>query len=184
MFIYNIHVNGKRIFRICLFIMILLILLLFILVIYRIFPNNSFKVLDKNKKEDIQIISFNNYTNILRASYDDIDSYIGTKFKFTGYIYRLIDFNENEFVLARDMKLDFNLNETYVVGFLCEYKKAKNFGNNEWVEITGEITKGKYHNQNIPLVKILEINKCNKPNENELYVSAPDKTYIPTIAIF
>ena len=60
MFIYNIHVNGKKLFRIILFIMIILIMLLFGLVIYRIFPNNKFKVTDKIKTDDIQEITYKN----------------------------------------------------------------------------------------------------------------------------
>jgi len=184
MYIYNIHINGKRVFRICLTIMILLIALLFIFVIRRIFFNNNFQVDDIVKADNIQEITYKDYTNILRASYDDIESYIGVKIKFTGYVYRLIDFKDTEFVLARDMKLDNNSNETFVVGFLCSFEGTKNFINNEWVEIVGEIVKGKYHNQDIPLIKILKMKKTSKPNEEEFYVPGPNNTYIPTSAMF
>jgi len=184
MYIYNVHINCKRIFRIALVIMILLILLLFVLVVRRIFFNNKFKVADNIKLNDIQEISFNDYTNVLRASYEDIDSYVGVKIKFTGYVYRLIDFKDTQFVLARDMKLDKNSNETFVVGFLCDFEGTKNFSNNDWVEIVGEVTKGKYHNENIPLIKILKMEKASKPNEEQLFVPGPDNTYIPTSAMF
>ena len=40
-----------------------------------------------------------------------------------------------------------------VVGFLCENKEIKKFENDEWIEIVGEITKGKYHNSEIPIIK-------------------------------
>lgn len=184
MYIYNIHINGKKLFRICLIIMILLILFLFILVVRRIFSNKNFKVSDIAKPDNIQEISYNDYTNILSATYENIDSYIGVKFKFTGYIYRLIDFKETEFVLARDMKLNETSNETFVVGFLCDFESAKNFSDNEWVEIVGEITRGKYHNEDIPLIKILKMNKTAKPDEGELFVPSPSNTYIPTAAMF
>jgi len=184
MYIYNVHINGKRIFRIALIIMILLILLLFIFVVHRIFYNNKFKVSDNLKSNDIQEISFNDYTNVLRSSYEDIDSYVGVKIKFTGYVYRLIDFKDTEFVLARDMKLDKTSNETFVVGFLCDFEGVKNFKDNEWVEIIGEVTKDKYHNEDIPLIKILKMKKTSKPNEDKLFVPGPDNTYIPTSAMF
>ena len=37
-------------------------------------------------------------------------------------------------------------NQSVVVGLLCENKEIINFENDEWIEIVGEITKGKYHN--------------------------------------
>jgi len=98
--------------------------------------------------------------------------------------YRLIDFKDTEFVLARDMKLNKNSNETFVVGFLCDFEGAKNYKDNEWVEIIGEVTKDKYHNEDIPLIKILKMKKTSKPNEDKLFVPGPDNTYIPTSAMF
>ena len=38
--------------------------------------------------------------------------------------------------------------------------------------------KGKYHEQEIPILKVLEIQKTDKPEDE--FVSAPDDTYIPT----
>ena len=46
------------------------------------------------------------------------------------------------------------------------------------IEITGEITKGEYHGD-MPIIKITEIKKINKPSKDE-YVYPPDDSYIPT----
>ena len=67
--------------------------------------------------------------------------------------------------------------QTVVVGFLCEYNKAKEFSDNSWVEITGEIIKGDYHGD-MPIIKITEIKNTNKPNDELVY--PPDDSYIPT----
>ena len=67
--------------------------------------------------------------------------------------------------------------QTVIVGFLCEYEKAIEYENNTWVELTGEIIKGTYHGA-MPIVKVTNINKTNKPNEE--YVYPPDESYIPT----
>ena len=48
-------------------------------------------------------------------------------------------------------------------------------------EIVGEITKGKYHNSEIPIIKVTEIKKVDMP-EN-IFVLPPNKTYIPTSGI-
>ena len=67
--------------------------------------------------------------------------------------------------------------QSVVVGFLCDYKNAKDFENNCWVEITGEVIKGDYHGD-MPIVKIIDIKKTDKPNEEFVY--PPDESYIPT----
>ena len=130
---------------------------------------------------EIKEINADEYTNILQAVHDDLDSYIGLKIKFSGYVYRILDFNENQFVLGRDMLINTENNQSVVVGFLCENKEIKHFENDEWIEIVGEITKGKYHNSEIPIIKVTEIKKVDMP-EN-IFVLPPNKTYIPTSGI-
>lgn len=149
---------------------------------YRIFSgaNNSSKSSSCIPKNNISEISAKNYTNILKAVHEDINSYIGKKICFTGYVYRVLDLEENQFVIARDMIINSN-SQTVVVGFLCEYDEAKNFANNTWVQITGEITKGDYHGD-MPIIKINNIKTVDKPSQEE-YVYPPDDSYIPTAEI-
>ena len=94
-------------------------------------------------------------------------------------MYRVLDLKENQFVLARDMIISSDY-QSVIVGFLCEYDKAKDFQDNTWIEITGEITKGNYHGD-MPIVKITNITKVDKPNDE--YVYPPDENYIPTSGI-
>ena len=173
MFVYNIKINGAKTFK-TIFI-IILILLLFIMgsVMWR-FVNAS-----KEKTDIVCDIKASNYTNILKATHENINNYVGVKIHFTGYVYRVLDLKDNQFVLARDMIISSNY-QAVVVGFLCEYDKAKNFNDDTWVEITGEITKGDYHGD-MPIVKITNIQETNKPSEE--YVYHPDESYIPTEGI-
>lgn len=122
------------------------------------------------------IFLLGNYTNILKSVHDNPDEYIGQKIKFSGYVYRIIDFTEKEFVLARNMVVSSDF-QTVVVGFLCNYEKAKEFENGTWVEITGTIKKGTYHGE-MPVVDIDSIQKTKKPSDE--YVYPPDDNYIPT----
>lgn len=101
------------------------------------------------------------------------------KLILSGYVYRVLDFSENQFVLARDMVISSDY-QSVIVGFLCEADNAKDFENNTWVEITGEITKGNYHGD-MPIVKVTEIKQVDKPNEELVY--PPDESYIPTNGI-
>ena len=90
-----------------------------------------------------------------------------------------VDFKENQFVLARNMVISSDF-QTVVVGFLCEADNAKDFADDTWVEITGEITKGTYHGD-MPIIKITDIKNTEKPNEELVY--PPDESYIPTSGI-
>lgn len=180
--IYNIKINGGIALKIILILLSLFMLIVFLFSIYKIFfTSGKFFVKDKETKEEIKEIKSDEYTNILQAVHDDIDSYIGIKIKFIGYVYRVLDFEENQFVLGRDMIINNEKNQSVVVGFLCESKNIKEYENDEWVEIEGEITKGKYHNSEIPIIKINKIQKADMP-ENA-FVLPPNSGYIPTSGI-
>lgn len=181
MFVFNIKVNGSKIFKNFFVGIIILLIIILCIVVFKVFSgantseNNS--CLPKNS---ISKIAPKNYTNILKAVHDNIDSYIGKKINFTGYVYRVLDLQDNQFILARDMIINSNF-QTVIVGFLCEYDNSKNFENNTWIEITGEITKGNYHGD-MPIIKITQINTVDKPSSEE-YVYPPDDSYIPTAGI-
>ena len=134
---------------------------------------------DSIPSSEIAQIKPQNYTNILKAVHDNLDNYIGQKIAFSGYIYRISGFSEEQFVLARDM--DIGNNQSLIVGFLCSSEKAKDFPTYTWVEITGEITKG-YYNGEVPILKIISIEKSSKP-ENAT-VCVPDTSYVPTAVIY
>ena len=181
MFICNVKVNGKLCFKIIMFAMGIIVLGIFALSIYKLFvaqQNELITTNDEMRHSDVTEITPNNYTNILKAVHDNINSYVGKEIKFSGYVYRVIDFSDNQFVLARDMIAD---SQSYVVGFLSEYDKIRDFEDGTWVEITGTITKGKYHNQAIPIIKINSINRIERPQDE--FVLPPQDTYIPTSAL-
>lgn len=171
MFIYNIKINNNNLFKLFFITVIILLICIVSIVIFRVFNGAS-----KNpKNSEICQISTTNYTNVLKAVHDNIDAYVGVKIHFSGYVYKLFDFNENQFVLARNMVISSNF-QTVVVGFLCESENIKDFADNSWVELTGEITKGDYHGD-MPIIKVTELKSCDKPNDELVY--PPDENYIP-----
>lgn len=180
MFIYNVKINGKFITKILFAVIAIIISIYFAISAYRIY-NNSFKVKDEIQENTIMYLNTENYTNVLKAVHDDIDSYVGKQICFSGYIYRTIDFKETEFVLARDMIISSDM-QSLIVGFLCDSKKAKDFENETWVEITGEITLGSYHGD-IPIINVKEIKQIEKP-QSDIYVYPPDVSYVPTSTMF
>lgn len=175
MFVCNIKLNLRNIIKILFILMAAIISIMFFVSVYRII-RTSFKVRDELHAPDILDIEAADYTNVLKTVYNNIDDYIGQKISFTGYVYKSVDFHESQFVLARDMVADKNY-QTLIVGFLCEYSKAKDFEEGTWVKVIGKIVKGYYHGE-LPIIKVLKIQKVDKP-ENEL-VYPPESTYIQT----
>ena len=179
MFVFNFKLNSKKIVKIGLVFIAVIVTILFILSLYKIL-GNSFKVKDEIKEPDVAYLTADEYTNILKSVYDNIDIYLGQKICFSGYVYRCVDFSDNQFVLARDMLVS-GSTKPLIVGFLCSSNDAKKYGNGTWVKITGEITKGNYHGE-IPIIKVLKIEQIEKPADE--YVYPPDATYIPTSFIY
>ena len=180
MFIYNLKINGGIALKIIIVLLSIFMLIVFGISVYRIFfTSGKFEVGDRLSANEITEIQPENYTNILQAVHEDLDSYVGMKIKFTGYVYRLIDFAENQFVLARDMFINEEQTQSVVVGFLAEYKDVKNLKDAEWIEAIGIIEKGKYHNKEIPIIKIIDLLPVSIPKN--AFVLPPSDTYIPTI---
>ena len=173
MFVFNVKVNGNKLFKIFFICMFIILLTILSIVIFKIFSGskNIGKITNK-----VNTIESSNYTNVLKAVHENIDNYVGVEISFTGYVYRVLDLKDNQFVLARDMIISSDF-QSVIVGFLCEYEKANEFDDNTWVEITGQIYKGNYHGD-MPILKVTKMNKVNKPNDE--YVYPPDETYIPT----
>ena len=180
MFIYNFKINGNKTFKIFFSFVVILLIIIMGIVIYKVFSgaNSSFKVTDSIKKEVCEIKP-SNYTNILKTVHENIDDYVGVKINFSGYVYRVLDLQDDQFILARDMIISSNY-QSVVVGFLCSMDNAKQYEDNTWVNITGQITKGSYHGD-MPIIKVTDITTIDKPNEEFVY--PPDNSYIQTISI-
>ncbi len=175
MFVCNVKVDSKKIFKLIMALMFIVILIIIGFSVYRTFIDNP----DTTNADDIYTIDSNNYTNILKAVHDNLDNYIGQKIHFSGYVYRVYDLQNDEFVLARDMVISSD-NQTLVVGFLCRSDNASIFQDGSWVDIVGEIKKGYYHGD-IPIIDITDIKETTKPADSFVY--PPDDYYIPTSSL-
>lgn len=170
------NVNKNKVAKVVFNIMIVLTILLLIICIYKIVFYKTNQTVDECKIGALERINASNYTNILKDSHENINEYVGKRIKFSGFIYRLYDFNENQFVLGRNMIISSDY-QAVVVGFLCELNNNIKYKDGTWVEIEGIIEKGEYHGE-IPIVKITAIKEIKVPNEE--YVYPPDETYIQT----
>lgn len=184
MFIFNVKVNKKEIFKYLLIIMVLLCIALTIAASINIFKDKKdFEILveDCMPKDEIARLTDENYTNILKEVHENLDTYIGQQISYTGYVYRVPNLQKNEFILARDMRLNKETDQTVVVGFLCNLEDAENYENYSWVNITGTIEKG-YYFGDIPCIRITTIEKTKKPEKS--IVPEPNDKFVQTSVIY
>ena len=183
MFVFNMKIDGNRTSKIFMGILCVIILLITIFICYNLVTNSFFKTNDStstNQKKAVYELTPQNYTNVLKNVHENLNNYVGQKIKFSGYVYRLYDFSNEQFVLARNMVVTSDF-QTVVVGFLCHSTIASNFEDNTWVEITGTITKGDYYGE-IPIIEIEDIKKVDTPNQEE-YVYPPDSSFVATSTV-
>ena len=123
MFICNFKVNKKKIVKFFILLASIIVLIMFAVIISKVFnevqeiedeDNNI--ISDTIPSPDVAELTPENYTDILKEVHEDLDTYIGQKISFTGYVYRVEDLEEDEFILARDMVIN-SKNQTVVVRF-------------------------------------------------------------------
>lgn len=179
MFICNFKVNSNFWLKALLTMLLLIVLSIVIFSIYKLFSNSSFTVNDDIDHSQVYCLTSENYTNVLKAVHDNLDDYIGQQISFSGYVYRAYDFDNTQFVLARNMVISSDF-QTLIVGFLCHLDSASSYPDGTWVNITGTITKGNYHGE-IPIIEIKNIQKIEKPQDE--YVYPPDDDFVATSTI-
>lgn len=178
MVIFHMNLHHKIIIRMLFLIFFIGILFMFAIGIHRIFFQND----DQNQgtncinSDEIRKINARDYTAILKEVHENMNSYLGKKIQFTGFVYRLNDFHDDQFVLGRYMLISSDY-QAVVVGFLCELPNAKYYKDGCWIEIQGIIKKGDYHGE-IPVIEITSIQEVETPKEE--FVLPPDESYIQT----
>lgn len=182
MFIFNLKINKDSFIKVIISICIVVCISLMAVFIYNIYnsiqESNQDECLPRN---EIAVITDENYSNILKMVHENLDNYIGQKVSYTGYVYRVSDIKKNEFILARNMVVSSSPKQTVVVGFLASYDDGELYENGAWVSVTGTIEKG-YYLEEVPILKISEIKRTSEPKNSE--VPMPDDYYIPTAVIY
>ena len=83
MFVWNVKLNSKSIVKFALIIISIIVVVFFLISLYKILSSN-FKVEDEPIEPDVAYINSNEYTNILKCVYEDLNTYLGQKIHFQG----------------------------------------------------------------------------------------------------
>ena len=169
MFVHNLKIDKSKLSKILILIAIVLVSFLLLFSIKSIFNTSKEdgQLAENQENQKIIEITSKDYTNFLKDCHEYLDSYIGVKVKICGYVYRMPDFTNTQFVLSRTMVLN-SANSGVVVGILTEYKNASDFEDGEWVEVVGTISKGNYKGD-MPILNVNEISLAQKPEDEYVY---------------
>ena len=165
MFICNFRFDKKKFLKIFSITLVILAVIIFIISILKIF-NSSKDV----SSDSVTNISSSNFTSFLKDVHENIPSYVGRGFSISGYVYRMPDFTEDEFVIARTMIINSNQNaNAVIVGLLANSSEVRNFKNNDWVSCIGTIKKGTYKGD-MPVLVVDKITKIEVPEDDFVYL--------------
>ena len=153
MFVINFKLNIKKCLLIC---------FLLGLAIATIIEFSNIGVSSVSSKKDCAydyLISENNWCQAVKTIHDNVDENINKTVKITGFVFRMPDFKDTYFVCGR---YTISNSEDMVAGILCDFKDASKLLDNEWVEITGIISKCDY-NGVMPVIKVGSVEKITAP---------------------
>ena len=154
MFVVNFKLDFKKIFFSC-------ILIAAIIATIIEFSNGTNSISTSQKQENYDfILTEENFTNTLKQIHENIDENLGKTVKMSGFVFKMPDFKDGYFVCGRNTVIN---NENNVAGFLCNHSESSKFIDNEWIEITGVITKGDY-NGVMPIIKVGNVTKITAPS--------------------
>lgn len=94
--------------------------------------------------------------------------YEGKVIQFKGQVLRIKEFKNNEFVPARKAMVCCAA-DLQPCGFLCRYKSASNFSDNEWVLVTAKIHVEKYDGEIMPIIYADKVSKTQAPKSEYVY---------------
>lgn len=109
-----------------------------------------------------------NFVGWLNEIYGRLDVYEGIEIETSGFVFRIDDFPQDQFVPARMMMVCCAA-DTQPVGFLCRYDKADALPSDTWVRVTGKIDRITYDGEVIPIIEVDEAEAMEKPDIDYIY---------------
>lgn len=158
MFVINFKLDYKKILFAC-------IIIAAVVATIVEFSTNKTSIVSSNKDNNYDyIFTEENYTKYLKEIHENIDANLNKSVKISGFVFKMPDFKDKYFVCGRNTISE---KEAYVAGMVCKYDGSDKLIDNEWVEITGIISKAEY-NGVMPILNVGNITK----------ITAPANTYV------
>ena len=122
---------------------------------------------DMLKSESITLTE-ENYIATTSILDEHPEEFVGKTVEIMGFVYREDDFEKNQFVIAR-FGLSCCVADASVYGTLVTLPNAKQYGDDQWIKIKGELTTIDYQDWTLPYVKVAAIEEVDQPDEPYVY---------------
>jgi putative membrane protein len=118
-------------------------------------------------KQDLITIQEDIYIETLTTLDLFLDTFVGKKVQLSGFVYREDGMNEQQFVVGR-FALQCCSADAAPYGVMVEYDNAQNIADDEWVTVTGTLTKTTFNDYEIMKIDV----------ENVISIEEPDSPYV------
>ncbi len=114
------------------------------------------------------IVEDDKYIPIMNIIDSNVDKFIGKELEIVGFVYRELDFTDNQIVIAR-FGLSCCVADASVYGTLSTGDMVKGLENDQWVKVTGVISKTTYNDWELPYLHIKELEVIDQPSQPYIY---------------
>jgi putative membrane protein len=122
------------------------------------------KLLDMDKI----VVEEETYIQTMNIIDTNVDKFVGKKIEMIGFVYREPDFNENQMVVAR-FGLSCCVADSSVYGTLTTGDIVKDLADDQWVRVSGTITKTEYNEWTLPYLQVEELELIEQPKQPYIY---------------
>jgi putative membrane protein len=124
---------------------------------------------DEWVQKDYLIMKDDNYIPMMIVLDKFHESFEGKKIELIGFVYREPDFSEDQFVIGRRGNPCCVEDTEGIYGLLSTTPRANEFSNDQWVKVTGTLSRTEYFAIEVPYLKIEEIIPIEAPEDPYVY---------------
>lgn len=124
----------------------------------------------ENQKNDLLkmdkiVLSNENYISILDVLDRFPKEFAGKQVELTGFVFREKDFSETQLVIARKGDPCCADEHDGLYGLLSTMENAKDLPDNQWVNVSGELSTNRYSGAEVPYLQIKKAVNINPPEQ-------------------
>ena len=108
--------------------------------------------------QPLLIINDSNHVRLITAIYEDMANFLNREVQLKGFVYRPDRLEPQQFMLAR-FEISCCAADGVPSGLIVDWPQSRDFRNDEWLEVRGQIRQGDYLGIAVPLLRAVKVEK-------------------------
>ncbi|WP_408009702.1 TIGR03943 family putative permease subunit [Pseudalkalibacillus sp. A8] len=125
-------------------------------------------IADQYNNKDTVVVTDENYSDLLDTVSIFLDRFQGKTIVIEGFAYRENDMSNDELVVARYLMSCCSA-DTSVIGTMAKGADLQRIEDDQWVKVTGTITKTNYNDSTIPMIEVTDVKRIETPDTPYVY---------------